>query len=513
MSQPALTMRALTFGLILCGAVWLASAQAETPKGQAMSLQDCIQQALERNLELRIERYNPQLALFNLKAGYGAYDPVFGASGEHDYAKSGKTLFQGSFEVPGKETDTDMLSSSLTGLLPWGMSYDLSGKVSDTDGTRFGPNTNPPPDILALPYSSSSGSVSVGVTQPLVKDLWLNPTRLNIAVLKNRMKWTDHGLRLRIIDIVTRVELAYYDLKAGYENVKVQQSAVGLAERLLAENKKRVEVGTLAPLDEKQSEAQVAARQADLIAAQRNLAVLDNALKQLLTDDFASLENVSLEPSGTLDAELQLFSLQDSWSKGLSRRPDFLQTKLDLEKQGIQVKINRNDLYPQVDLKVGGGYAGSMSEFSGVFGDIERRDQPFYYFGGQLSYPLGNRAARNNYKAAKTQYEVSQLILKKLEQDIMVQIDNAIKLAQANYERVGATRKAREYAEAALAAEQKKLESGKSTSFIVLQLQRDLISAQSDEIAALVQYKRSLAQLAQSEGTTLERHGINVEVK
>lgn len=477
-----------------------------------MSLQDCIQQALEHNLELRIERYNPQLALFNLKAGYGAYDPVFGASGQHDNAKSGAALFQGSFEVPGKETDTDTLSGSLTGLLPWGMTYDLGGRVADTDGTRFDFDTNTLTS-LARPYSSSSGSVSLGVTQPLVRDLWLNPTRLNIAVLKNRIQWTDLGLRQRIMDIVTRVELAYYDLKAGYENVKVQQSAVGLAERLLAENKKRVEVGTLAPLDEKQSEAQVAARQSDLIAAQRNLAVLENVLKQLLTDDFASLESVSLEPSGTLDAELQLFSLQDSWSKGLSLRPDFLQVKLDRARQGIQVKINRNELYPQVDAKVGGGYAGSTAEFSGVFGDIERRDQPFYYLGGVLSYPLGNRTARNNYKASKAQYEVSQLTLKKLEQDIMIQIDNAIKLAQANYERVGATRKAREYAEAALDAEQKKLQSGKSTSFIVLQLQRDLTSAQSDEIAAQVQYKRALAQVAQSEGTTLERHGVNLEVK
>lgn len=504
-------MRVLIFGLALCSAAWLAHGETAATQGRAMSLQDCIQQALEHNLELRIERYNPQLALYGLKAGYGAYDPLFGASGEHDYAKSGDALFQGSFILPGRETDTDTLGSSLTGLLPWGTTYSLIARVTDTDGTRFDVDTNFV--VFPVPYSTSSGSVSLGVVQPLVKDFWLNPTRLNIAALKNRMKWTDLGLRLRIIDIVTRVEMAYYDVKAGYENVKVQQSAVGLAERLLAENKKRVEVGTLAPLDEKQSEAQVAARQADLIAAQRNLAVLENVLKQLLTDNFAGWRGMSLELSGTLDAELQLFNLQDSWSKGLSLRPDFLQVKLDLERQGIQVKINRNELYPQVDLKVGGGYAGSMSEFSGVFGDIERRDQPFYYFGGQFSYPLGNRAGRNNYKAGKAQYEVSQLALKKLEQDIMIQIDNAIKLAQANYERVGATRKAREYAEAALAAEQKKLESGKSTSFFVLQLQRDVTAAQSDEIGALVQYKRSLAQLAQSEGTTLERHGVNLEVK
>lgn len=504
-------MRALRLGLALCGAAWLAHAQTNSPQERAISLQDCIQQALEHNLELGIERYNPVLAVFNLKASYGSYDPILGASGQHDHAESGESLFQGTFVRQGQITDANTVNTSIGGQLPWGMTYDVGMRAVDTDGTRYDFDTNNVQ--FAQHYSSSAGTVSADVVQPLLKDFWLNPTRLNINILKNRVKWSDLGLRQRIIDVVTRVEFAYYDLKAGYENVKVQERAVELAERLLAENKKRVEVGTLAPLDEKQSEAQAASRKADLLAAQRNLAVLDNILKQLLTDDFASMEGVALVPSDALDPELQLFNLHDSWGKGLNQRPDFLQAKLDVERQGIQVKINRNELYPQLDFKVGGGYAGSSSEFSGVLGDIEQRDQPFYYFGGQMSYPLGNRSARNSYKASKAQYDVTQLALKKLEQDIMIAIDNDIKLAQANYERVSATRKAREYAEAALAAEQKKLESGKSTSFFVLQLQRDLTSAESDEIMALVQYKRSLARLAQSEGSTLERRGINIQTK
>ena len=141
------------------------------------------------------------------------------------------------------------------------------------------------------------------------------------------------------------------------------------------------------------------------------------------------------------------------------------------------------------------------------------RDRPFYTYGGRIVIPLGNGAARNRYKSSKAAQEQSVLLVKKLEQDIMVQIDNAIKLAQSNYERVGATRSAREYAEAALAAEEKKLENGKSTSFFVLQLQRDLTAAQSDEINALVQYRRSLAQLAQAEGSALERQRIDLSVK
>jgi outer membrane protein len=505
-------MKVWSFGWVLCSVTALALAQEKTPRQQSITLQDCIQQALEKNLELRIERYNPELSLYNLRAGYGAYDPTLGASGRHDYAKAGETLFQGSITLPGQETDTDTLNSSLQGLLPWGTTYSLSARFTDVDGTRFGFDTNTLSSV-ALPFSTTRATVGIDVTQPLLKDFWLNPTRLTISILKNRVKWSEEGVRQRIMDIITRVEFAYYDLIAAREQVKVQQQAVQLAERLLEENRKRVQVGTMAPLDEQQAEAQAAARRADLIAAQRNAAVAENALKQLLTDNFAELSAVRFEPSEPLDAPLALFDVQDSWSKALNLRPELQQARLDLERQGIQVKINRNQLYPQVDLVVGGGYAGSRSEFSGVFSDLERFDQPFYYFGGRFSYPLGNRAARNNYRASKTLWEAAQLSLKKLEQDIMIQVDNDIKLAQANYERVAATRKAREYAEAALAAEQKKLESGKSTTFFVLRLQSDLTAAQSDEIAALVQYRRALAQLARDEGTTLERHGIRLEIK
>ena len=353
----------------------------------------------------------------------------------------------------------------------------------------------------------------LNVTQPLLKDLWLNPTRLSIQIRKNELKQSDLGLRSTIMNLVNRVEEAYYLLRAGYERVKVQESALGLAERLLAENKKRVEVGALAPLDEKQSEAEVAGRQADLLAAKRDLAVLANVLISLMTDDFATWTGVELEPSETLKAERQFFNLQDSWSKALTLRPDFLAQQIALENVGIVVKINRNGLYPQVDLRAGGGYSGSQNEFSGVLGNIEQREQPSWYVGGVFSYPLGNRSARYDYKTSKANYETARLSLKQMEQDIMIRVDNAIKNAQASFERVDATRKAREYAEAALAAENKKLENGKSTSFVVLQLQRDLTDARSAEISALTSYNIALANLANAEGTALERNRIDLEVK
>src|ERR1019366_2373263 len=139
--------------------------------------------------------------------------------------------------------------------------------------------------------------------------------------------------------------------------------------------------------------------------------------------------------------------------------------------------------------------------------------RPFYSYGAQLTFPIGNTGARATYKKSKLAMEQYGLMLKKLEQAIMTTIDNDINQAQSSYQQVAATRAASEYAAEALDAEQKKLESGKSTTYTVLQMQRDLTTARGNEIQALATYNKALAQLSLDEASTLQRLGINVEVK
>jgi outer membrane protein TolC len=311
------------------------------------------------------------------------------------------------------------------------------------------------------------------------------------------------------------VENAYYSLIAARENVKVQEEGLRLADRLLAENKRRVEVGALAPLDEKQAASQVAARRADLQTAQRDFAFAQNTLKSLISDDYKEIHETNLDPTDPLTATVQLFDLQDSWGKGMTLRPDLLQLKLDLEKQGIQLRYDKNQLFPQLDLFGTYGHSAGgvgVREFSHGLDQFRQGNQPFYSYGARLAIPLGNVAVRNAYKSSKVRLEQILLSLKQAEQGILTEIDNAVISARTSYERVGSTREARLYAEAALEAEQKKLENGKSTSFVVLQLQRDLTAARSAEISALADYNRSLAALARSEGSTLERRKIDVNV-
>jgi outer membrane protein TolC len=496
----------LFLGLFFAPSLFLFAQS--TPR--TITLAECLSLALTNNLDLQIERYNPLLARYALSAARGDYDPELRLRGDHSDSESGSRLLGGGFSVPGATSEEDSFSGGLGGLTPWGMTYDLSARASETTGESFFLDTNNV--IVSRPFSDSQSSVQISAVQPLMKNFWVDATRVNIRTAKIGVQHSDLGLRFAIMNTVTDVELAYYNLSLARESVKVQEKAVELADRLVAENKRRVEVGAMAPLDEKQAESQAASSRADLLQAQRLLAAAENELKRRLTADFTSLANQELVPAETLKADLQVFDLQNSWGRGMDGRPDLLQARLDVEAQGIRLKYDRNQLWPQLDVVGTYGYNGSGDEFDNSLEEVRERERPFWSVGGVFSIPLGNRRARNNYRSGKATFEQLVLSVKRLEQTILVQIDDAIKLAKASFERIKATRESRGYAEAALEAEQKKLESGKSTSFEVLRLQRDLTAAREEEIRALTEYNRNLAQLSLAEASTLQRLGLDLEI-
>lgn len=507
MPQPSFFMKlkflfSATLALALAARAQTNTDIALTAGVREVSLDECIQMALQHNLDVQIQRFSPWLARYDLKIAYGGYDPAFSAAGTHDYSKSGSRLLSGSFSVNGTTSDDNNFTSGLSGLLPWGMTYGLQGATKDTYGSSSTNN-----------FESTTASASLSLTQPLLKNFWIDNTRLVISVAKNRVKYSEQSLRQQIITTVSAVETAYYELIYAQENLKVQEKSFQLASQLYSENKKRVEVGALAPLDEKQAEAQVATSRAALLTAQQAANTAQNALKTLVTDDYAKLHDTLLLPNEPLAAVSRSYNLQDSWRQGLTARPDLLQARLDLERAGIQLKYYKNQVFPQLDLVGSYGLSGSHKEFSGALDDVHNGSLPFYTYGAQLTIPLGNIAARNRYKQGKISVEQELLSIKKLEQSVMVQVDNAVKTAQAAFERVAATHEARLYAEAALEAEQKKLENGKSTSFVVLQLQTSLTTARSNEIRALADYNEALTGLAQAEASTLERRKIDVKMR
>lgn len=505
--------KALAASAALLIAVQLPVFSAEPPV-QQLSLDDCIRLALEHNLDLQIERRNPIRASYDIDAAIGGYfDPSLSVRGQHDFQKSGLRTDADNRLVPGSESDTDSFSAGFSGILPtWGTRYSISASANESEGSRDFIGTN---NLVAgqIPFQSSRGSASITVTQPLLRNFWMDSGRLNIESSKNNLRIAELVLKRRVMDVITQVETAYYNLIYTYESVQVQEMALQLAKRSLDETKKRFEVGTVAELETKQTEAQVAAREADVLTARRNLDIQQNVIKRLISDNYAEVHRLVLQPQEKLTAALQALDVELSWDRGLSDRPDLAQSRIDLENIGLQLKYDRNQLWPQLDLQGSYGQSGSGVAYNDSFERVTRGDEPFWSVGGVINIPIGNRAARSRYRSNKLREEQLLLSYKGQEQGIMIEIDNAIKQAASSYDRVQATRKASEYSLAALEAEQKKLENGKSTSFVVLQLQNDLTSARSSELRAVADYNNALAELSFREASTLDRHGINWELQ
>lgn len=476
---------------------------AAEPKVRVITLDECLQEAFENNLEIKIIRYLPELAELSLTGTYGVYDPSFSFGYDGNRSTTPGQIRIDQVQAPSNVSWNQDFNMGLSGLLPTGANYQFFG------------NMNPRRSKFAfedeyLFQSTFNGRAGVQVTQPLLRDLWIDQARWAIALNTRVVLQEEQTVRAQLIQTATQVQLAFYSMAASRENVRVQEKAVELAERLLIENRKRVEVGAMAPLESQQAEAQVATSRADLISAFQTMGTTQNTLRRLLTSDYGDLADTTFEPGDRFVPQPYPFNRQESWSRGLSMRPDIVQSQLEMEKQNITIRYRKNQVLPQVDI------VGTFSTFalSDDLGDslnqLSNTDYKNYGVGARFVFPLGNRTARSGLRSARVERERLILRHKQLEQSIMVSIDNAVLVARSSFERIEATKQARIYAEAALDAEQKKLENGKSTTFEVLRLQRDLTSARSDEVRALLDYYAAMAVLFQDEGSTLERLGVRV---
>ncbi|MBL6764482.1 MAG: TolC family protein [Verrucomicrobiae bacterium] len=477
-----------------------AFARADT-NVVSLSLEDCVHQALQRNLVLEISRVSPELARMNLEVSRMAFDPSLRLSTDISTASTPGGVDEQSRVFAGTETDSERYNATIAGSAISGLDYSIGGNLQHREGVNPGL------------FENTFGSANISLSQPLLRNAWIDSTRMNIQINRNNVRVSELGLQQAIMNLVTRVERAYYDLILARNAVDVQREAKALTEKLLAANRQRVKVGVMAPLDEKQAESQLAAREASLRSARRNLVTQEYNLKRLLTDDIATWSAIDIRPAEVLVAVPQAFDLHESWGIALRRRPEILQSRLNVESDGITLRFRKNQLYPQLDLVASASYSGSRREYNGVVDDILDRSSPRYSIGGVLNIPLGNRNARKQLELQRLRNERTLLNLKELEQSIMTEVALDIEAARAAYDQVATTRKSREFAEEALAAEEKKLAVGNSTSFVVLQLQRDLTTARSAEINALADYNKALATLALSEGRTLERLKLNLTIE
>jgi len=483
----------------------------------SLSLRDCIDLALKRNLDLQIGHLSAEIARFNLNVSYGAYMPTFTFGAQHDFLSQ-----PGDFD-PKKsgadfpyELNTDSAGPGLAGRLPLGFSYDLTAVAGQHDART---------DFRSVPGNSNNFAGGIRLTnnffaeggltvrQHLLRDFWIDQYRETLLVRRKDLKISQHALRFQIMKTVLAVELGYYDLVTAREQVRVQEKALELKQQLVAETRRRVEVGDLPPLDGEQAQTQLENTLTALSAAREALVDRQNTLINVLTDNFKEWADTELQPAGALFAIKEEVNRSESFRNALKNRPDLMEARLAVEKSDVAVQFRMNQLFPSLDFIGRYGGIGIQPDSSTALSDAVHMRNREYFYGLVVSFPLNNIAERNDYRASKAVKQISELQLRKAEQEVLLQVSDFVNRVQSRFSQTGSTRKARTYAEAALAAEQRKLQNGYSTSFIVLQLQETLTAARTAEIQALADYNKAVAQLAFAEGSTLEKHRLLLEVK
>jgi outer membrane protein len=489
-------------GAFLLLAGWDAAAQLSMPPktNWVVNSDELIRIALTNNLSILLSEIQPQIDQFSLNGLYGAYEPTVTANATHSYDSfPGGIYTQAGLVYPPTTEQINSYTPGLSGISPWGLSYTLTGPLAEE-------NVAGAPDL----YNSSP---QVQLSQPLLKNFWIDNTRYQISLSKTTLKIDQLALLNQIMTVVNNMKAAYYTLISDRELVGVQEIAVKLAEETWHEDEQRVQAGALAPLDEKQAESQAANARSDLLTARATLAAQENVIKSLLGVRTDHWINYTPVPAERLVAVPENPDLRECWRTAMEKRPDMLQAKLKADAQHVLIKLDFNQLFPEVDLV--GNYGRNATEltFNGNLETIRQGTYPYYSYGVMLTVPLGNTTARSKYKADKAALRQLLLQIKQVELTIIPAIDNDVTKIRTDLLKIDSTRQARLYAEEALEAEQTRLQHGKSTSFVVLQLQQTLTARRSDEIQAMCNYNIDLDQLAFDEGIILERNHIDLRMR
>jgi outer membrane protein TolC len=379
------------------------------------------------------------------------------------------------------------------------------------------------------------------LTQPLLQGFGFLPTTRFIRIAKNNREISDVAFRLQVITTVNQIQNIYWDLVNAYENVKVQQESLTLAEKTLSDNKKQVEIGTLAPIEIVRAQSVVSTDQQTLIVAQTNLQLqqllMKNALSRTLVDPV--LAEAEVVPTSTMEVPPTepVVPIQDLVNDALSHRAELAESRIDLTNRDLNNRSAKNALLPSLGMFAyygGTGLGGSFNpnarvcttaeeafctqpadippstSMGGTIGQLFDSSAPDKGIGLSLTIPLRNRAAQANQVRAELEYRQSQMRLQQLENQVRIEVRNAQFAVQQNRASVEAARAAVELGRQSLDAEQKKYALGASTTTLVLQAQRDRAQSESNLVSAMAAYEKSRVELDRVIGFTLDRLGILV---
>ena len=490
------------------------SAFAQTNHVTPLALRDAIHTALRNNRLLQIERINPELARAAVGLAWAAYDPVFFAQADRE-----NTAETGGFDPLNPQNEaynanSEVLRTSLIGVLPTGLTYGLSGDYAYSESQQ-----------LELSRASYRLGANVSLRQPLLRNFWIDQFRYTIHVNRNNVKISEHGVRFVAMTVASQVRQAYAELAFAWENLRVEQDLLQTRQDFLRGIRRQVEVGTFTVLEERLGQSQEAAVRTTLFAASNAIAMAANNLKTLLGYTATNWTTDVFSPTDSLIVVPRRFHLVTSWDRGLINRPDLAQLNYEVKNAQVNVKFRRNQLFPSLDIFGGYGLRGSSSlethvptplgtvPFTPAWEQLTHGDAPRDVVGLILTFPLSLTGERASFRESKLLREQANLRVKEKEELIMREVADAIQFAESSYERLQSSREATRFAEQALAAQEQKLIGGKGDVSFVLQSQTDLATARTREILARRDYNVALAQLDLAEGTILDQEKIDIVIE
>jgi len=513
-----MTMRRLS-GALVAFALLAGLGFGQEPEGLNLTLEDAIVRALKNNLNVAAEVISPGLASENVSLAKQFYSPTlqFDLSGDR-YEQLSTWSLQSTGAYINKSTNA---STSVLQNIPFGGQLQASVSYAYSKNNQLFQSYNP----------SYTGRLNFILTQPLLKNFGWRVSRRQIIVAENTFEASRSQFKDVLITTIYSVEQAYWNLVFSVENLKTMRQSLESGRDLLAKTKREVEVGTKAPIEVLNAEATVARREADILQAE--------ALVKRNQDQLRTLLNLGADPAGArqdiLPADQPEFkpfaiTLDEAYTQALARRPDLDTSRYLIDTKAVNLHFARNQRLPQLDLqltKVSPGISGQQYIFDpdnpflppvlGPAGSAREAFRDAFKFlynnwtaGVTLTIPFGDVLGKAALAYAKLDLQQAQAQLKTQEQQIFLEVSDAVRTLETAAKAVDAYRVARELAERQLEAEMKKLSVGMSTNYFVLTYQDSLASARSAEIQSLVTYNIAKANIAKVTGTTLEQRNVSL---
>jgi HAE1 family hydrophobic/amphiphilic exporter-1 len=488
----------------------VAGAQTQTPPAQPaaqappagpvlrITRDEAVRLAAENNPDLAVTRYDPAISQSQVAAARGVFMPVLNTSLQRNSQQQPPTnLFGG---AQGVDTDLWSTSVAVTQLLPWGGSsysvgWDSSRTATNSLITAFDP--------------ALASTLNLGFTQPLLRSFRIDPARAQVEINERNVEIADTRLQEVRVSTVATAERSYWAYVAALALVDVQQRSLDLALELERTNRARVDVGQSPPLDLVSARAETAQRRENLIVARTAARQAEDNLRTVILDPRSSdYWTVRLEPVDRVPTVSGPPDVDAAVRRALAERADLARARKEIQNTETNITLTRNETLPDLRLQANyltdaaggsrlireGGFPGTVvgvesTSFGSVLGQLLSADYPTWTVGLQFSYPLGKSTEQANLARARIERDQATARLKTVEVAAVRDVREAAWRLEQNYQRIETTKLGRELAEQRLDAEQKRFEVGMSTTFLVIQAQRDLAIARNNELTALLDYQ------------------------